>query len=91
MSTLAKTKKHPATVQATQVRFAGDMLYVSLSDGREVGLSLKRTKWLKWLARATPRQKRRWAIEPLGDAIYWDELDDGIEVYHLLSEQPIAD
>ena len=52
------------------------MLYVTLSDGRQIGLPLRRTKWLRWLAHATPRQRKRWAIEPLGDAIYWNELDD---------------
>ena len=66
------------------------MLYVTLSDGREVGLSLRRTKWRQWLAHATPRQRQQWAIEPSGDAIYWNELDDGIEVCHLLSAQPLA-
>lgn len=85
-----KNRKRSAGVRATNVRFAGDMLYVTLSDGREVGLSLQRTKWLKWLARATPRQRNHWTIEPLGDAIYWSELDDGIEVYHLLSAQPVT-
>ncbi len=90
MGTLAKARKRSDTVRATNVRFARDMLYVTLSDGRQVGLSLSRTKWLKWLAQATPRQRNRWAIEPLGDAIYWNELDDGIEVYHLLSAQPVA-
>ncbi len=87
MNTLAKNRIRTAAVRATNVRFAGDMLYVGLGDGREVGVSLKRTKWLKWLAQATPRQRSQWAIEPLGDAIYWNELDDGIEVCHLLSTQ----
>lgn len=90
MNTLAKNRKRSAGVRATNVRFAGDMLYVTLSDGREVGLSLRRTKWLTWLAHATPRERNQWAIEPLGDAIYWNELDDGIEVYHLLSAQPVS-
>jgi hypothetical protein len=77
-------------VRAANVRFASGMIYVTLSDGREVGLPLRRTKWLKWLAHATPRQRKQWAIEPLGDAIYWNELDDGIEVCHLLSAQSLA-
>ena len=32
---------------------------------------------------ATPAQRRKWHIEPHGIAIYWDDLDDGIEVEHL--------
>jgi hypothetical protein len=85
MRALAKNRHRAQFVRATGVRFAGDMLYIALSDGREVGLSLRKTKWLKWLAQATPQQRRQWTIEPLGDAIYWNELDDGIEVCHLLS------
>lgn len=38
-------------VRAVSVRFARDMLYVVLNDGREIGLALKKIKWLKWLAR----------------------------------------
>ncbi len=91
MSPLVKPRKRETVVRATKVHFAGEMLYVTLSDGRQVGLSLRKTKWLKWLAQATPRQRNQWVIEPLGDAIYWDKLDDGIDVCHLLSLQPLAE
>ncbi len=30
-------------------------------------------------------QRRKWHIEPRGIAIYWDDLDDGIEVEHLFN------
>lgn len=81
------TSRHedPQHVAATGVRFAGDMLYVSLSDGREIGVPVNRVRWLDWLARATPEQRSRWSIEPRGFAIYWEDLDDGIEVDHLLT------
>jgi len=58
------------------------MLYVELADDREVGVPLSR---FPWLARATQEQRRKWHIEPRGIAIYWDDLDDGIEVEHLFS------
>ncbi len=90
MNTLANNRKRRPIVRATNVRFVNDMLYVALGDGREVGLSFRKTAWLKWLARATPKQRSQWTIEPLGDAIYWNELDDGIEVCHLLVEQSVA-
>lgn len=77
------------SVAATGVRFAGDMLYVSLSDGREIGLPLNRAGWLDWLARATPEQRNRWSTEPRGFAVYWEDLDDGIEVSHLLALGPL--
>jgi hypothetical protein len=58
------------------------MLYVRLADDREIGLPLSR---FPWLARATPTQRRKRHIEPRGIAIYWDDLDDGIEVEHLFN------
>jgi hypothetical protein len=76
--------------QATGVRFTDDTLWVTLSDGREVGLPLERIAWLSWLAKATPEQRTKWTIEPGGYAIHWDELDDGIEVCHLLTMQSMA-
>ena len=88
MLTLAnKVKKQ---VYVTGVRFIGNILYVSLSDGREISLPMEHVEWLQWLVRATPEQRAKWSIEPGGDAIYWEELDDGIEICHLLEMQPIA-
>jgi len=77
-------------VRAVNVRFQANVLHVLLSDGREIGLPMDRVEWLRWLANATPDQRAKWSIEPGGFAIYWDELDDGIEVAHLLSMQPIS-
>jgi hypothetical protein len=77
-------------VGATAVRFIDNILLVSLSDGREVSLPIERIEWLNWLVKATPQQRSKWSIEPGGFAIYWDELDDGIEVRHLLEMQPLA-
>ncbi|MCP5520771.1 MAG: DUF2442 domain-containing protein [Verrucomicrobiales bacterium] len=88
MSTLAKSETAP--VRAEGVRFAGDTLHVQLEDGREVSLSLAATPWLGWLARATPGQRNHWSLEPGGYAIYWPELDDGIEVCHLLKLHSMA-
>ena len=82
--------KRVKQVRATGVRFGGDILYVSLSDGREVALNLKQVAWLRWLLKATPAQRAAWSIEPRGFAIYWNELDDGIEVCHALGTQPIS-
>jgi hypothetical protein len=68
-------------VAATGVRFTDTMLYIALSDGREMGVPLSR---FPWLARALAKQRNRWSIEPHGYAVWWDDLDDGIEVGHLL-------
>jgi hypothetical protein len=88
MSTL--TAKRTESVRAKSVRFAGNVMRVFLSDGREVRLCLDQVPWLEWLAKATPKQRANWSLEPCGYAIYWPDLDDGIEVCHLLDLQPIA-
>ncbi|NUM75346.1 DUF2442 domain-containing protein, partial [candidate division KSB1 bacterium] len=44
------------------VRFVGDTLFVSLSDGREVILLMGRVEWLAWLAKASPQQRSKWSI-----------------------------
>jgi len=72
------------------VRFIDNILFVSLSDGREISLPIERVEWLNWLVKATPQQRSKWSIEPGGFAIYWDKLDDGIEVRHLLEMQSLA-
>jgi hypothetical protein len=87
MSTL--TAKNNKQVSAKRVAFADTVLRVELSDSREVRL-LTEIPWLKSLATATPKQRSNWSLEPGGYAIYWEDLDDGIEVCHLLDVQPIA-
>jgi len=77
-------------VAATNVRFEKNVLYVTLSDGREVSLPIDRIEWLEWLAKATTEQREKWSLEPGGYAIYWEELDDGIEVGHILAMEPLA-
>lgn len=74
-----------AQISATGAHFQNENLVATLSDGREIILPLRCYKWLHWLEQATPAQRERWSLEPIGFAIYWDELDDGLEVEHLLS------
>lgn len=77
-------------VQAKSVSFQGNILHILLSDGREISLPVNQMDWLKWLANATPEQRSKWSIEPGGFAVYWEELDDGFEIEHLLSLRPLA-
>jgi len=88
MSTL--TAKSAGQVHAKGLRFTNGALNVRLNDGREVSLPLAEVPWLKWLTKATPKQRANWTLEPGGYAIYWPDLDDGIEVCHLLDTQPIV-
>ena len=76
-------------VQAKGVRFDKNILFIALSDGREISLPIDQMNWLKWLAQTAPEQRAKWTIEPGGFAIYWEELDDGIELQHLLSMQSL--
>ena len=77
-------------VAAARVRFAGDTLIVVLDDGRELSLPLGGISWLRWLLEATSAQRANWTLEPRGFAIYWSDLDDGIEVRHLLTPGRLA-
>ena len=88
MNTL--TAKHAEQVRAKGVRFTSGVLRVALDDGREVSLPLTEVPWLKWLAKATAKQRANWTIEPSGFAIYWPDLDDGVEVGHLLDSTPLV-
>ena len=77
-------------IDGYKFRFEGNSLRILLSDGCEISLPMDQMDWLKWLANATPEQRSRWTIEPRGFAVYWEELDDGFEIEHLLSLQPLA-
>lgn len=77
-------------VQAKDVRFEGNILHIVLSDGREVSIPINQMEWLAWLAKASEEQRGKWTIEPGGFAIYWEDLDDGVEIEHILSLEPLA-
>ena len=77
-------------VSTTGARFVDNILYVGLSDGREISVPLEKINWLNWLLKASPEQRAAWSIEPNGFAIYWEDLDDGIEICHLLDTQPLS-
>lgn len=77
-------------VAATNIRFEENILYISLSDNREIKLPIDQIEWLAWLAKATPAQRANWSLEPGGYAIYWEDLDDGIEVCHILTTESLV-
>jgi hypothetical protein len=57
---------------------------------KKTRLPLDRFEWLEWLAEATPEQRANWSLEPGGFAIYWEDLDDGIELCHILTMEPLV-
>jgi hypothetical protein len=77
-------------VAATAVHFHNNILQVSLNDGRMISLPIDKADWLQWLAQATPEQRENWSLEPGGFAIYWEDLDDGLEIAHLLGMHPLV-
>jgi hypothetical protein len=77
-------------VSAKNLCFDGDLLLVELSDGREIKLPIDKISWLSWLYKALPEQKEKWSLEPGGYAVYWEDLDDGFEINHLLSVEPLV-
>jgi hypothetical protein len=76
-------------VRAKSARITASTLRVKLDDGREISVVFTEVSWLKWLAKATPKQRGNWSLEPGRFALYWPDLDDGIEVCHLLDSPPI--
>jgi len=82
-------KEQLEEVSVYHVRFEREMLVLELSDEREIALPFQKIKWLNWLANATPEQRAKWTIEPYGYAVWWEDLDDGLEVTHALSLHPL--
>jgi hypothetical protein len=77
-------------VAVASIYFEQNILAVVLNDGRELRLNLDQIDWLDWLAKAGEDQRANWSLEPAGFAVYWEDLDDGIEIEHLLSLNPLV-
>ncbi|HRX04012.1 MAG: DUF2442 domain-containing protein [Anaerolineae bacterium] len=71
------------------VAFVGDMLTLQLSDGRILQLRMNDHAWLKWLQEATNEQRQSWEIMPSGGGVWWQELDNGVELQPLLDTQSL--
>src|SRR2546421_12988055 len=85
------TVKQTEQVRVENVRFIANVLRVELDDGREISLPMKEVPWLKWLGKATPKQRTNWSLEPKGFAIYWPVLDDGFGFCHFLDLPPFRE
>jgi hypothetical protein len=66
---------------ASTIWFNGEMMYIRLLDGREIGLPLE---WFPRLRDATNEQRGKWRLIGKGIGIHWDELDEDISVNALL-------
>lgn len=77
-------------MNAVDTSATSEALKITLNNGRAVELALPRFPWLRWLAEATEEQRANWVLEPGGFAVFWPDLDDGVEVRHLLGLERVA-
>ncbi|MBM3297224.1 MAG: DUF2442 domain-containing protein [Candidatus Aminicenantes bacterium] len=68
-------------IKAKNIRFDKERMYVSLTDGREIGVPLE---WFPKLRSATARQKKNWRLIGGGKGIHWMDLDEDLSVPALL-------
>ncbi|MBM4182025.1 MAG: DUF2442 domain-containing protein [Betaproteobacteria bacterium] len=66
---------------ATELSFDGGMMWVSLADGRRLGVPLA---YFPRLLAATAEQLKSYELSGGGTGIHWDELDEDIRVEGLL-------
>lgn len=67
------------TISANDVQFDETMMWVSLKDGRSLGVPLS---WFPKLAKATSEQRKRVEISAFG--LNWPDLDEDVSVPRLL-------
>lgn len=68
------------STSAKSVRFDDNSMWVDLSDGRVIAVSLA---WFPRLLHATPEQRQ--CVEISLQGLHWDELDEDISVAGLLA------
>ena len=71
---------HEKRSEAQEVTFTDEHVIVALADGRMIGISLSHSPWLE-----TASDAQRQNYELLGLSIYWEELDEGIDLTAMLT------
>lgn len=71
---------HATRNDAQELRFADDYIWINLADGRVILLPMN---WFPWLQKAAEAQRQNYDL--LGDSIYWEELDEGIDLVAMLT------
>ena len=79
------TSAAPKPARATNVRFTETELIVDLDDGRSLHVPLS---WFPRLVHGTPEERKNWRLIGNGEGIHWPDLDEDIEVAHLLQGLP---
>jgi hypothetical protein len=67
--------------RAQDVAITDRELVVALVDGRTLSAPLE---WFPRLMHASAEERAAWEFQGDGEAIWWEPLDDGVEVAHLL-------
>jgi len=68
------------SISAENIRFDNDSMWVSLSDGRTVGVPLV---WFPRLMNATEAERSNYSISQSG--LHWENLDEDISIAGLLA------
>lgn len=71
------------TISAHKISFDDANMWLSLSDGRILGVPLV---WFPRLLNATPEQREAVEISPFG--LHWPALDEDISIPALLAGKP---
>jgi hypothetical protein len=72
----------PTTALATTLRFDEDMMYVTLQDGRLIGVPII---WFPLLHEASPKARQNYEIGGGGVSLHWPDIDEDISVAGLLA------
>ncbi len=81
MSTLVVERQ----ARAQTVKVTDEELIVELDDGRTLSVPLA---WFPRLLHGTPKERSNWRLIGDGEGIHWPDLDEDIEVQHLLAGIP---
>ncbi len=68
------------SISATDIRFDDAQMWVTLDDGRTLGVPLA---WFPRLAHASAAQRAAVEISPMG--LHWEALDEDISIAGLLA------
>jgi hypothetical protein len=72
----------PTSALAESVTFTEDMMQVSLTDGRVLGVPLI---WFPRLQAATAEQRAHYRISAGGRGLHWPEVDEDVSVAGLMA------
>jgi hypothetical protein len=70
-------------IRARAVEFTATELVVTLADGRKIATPLE---WYPRLLRASPKERARFEIMPMG--IHWPDLDEDLGIAGMLKGRP---